>query len=51
VTESDPLGGTNLGTGAATFLGESGIGGNTTIAPPLLGLTVTAPIPSRRPMR
>jgi hypothetical protein len=32
----------NLGTGAATFLGEFGIGGNTAIAPPLLGLTVAA---------
>ncbi len=32
----------NLGTGAATFAGAFGIGGNTAIAPPLLGLTVAA---------
>ena len=32
----------NLGTGAATLVGAFGIGGNTAIAPPLLGLTVAA---------
>lgn len=32
----------DLSTGAATFAGAFGIGGNTAIAPPLLGLTVTA---------
>jgi Domain of unknown function (DUF4394)/PEP-CTERM motif len=36
----------NLATGAASFVGLFGIGGNTAIAPPLLGLTMaTAPIP------
>lgn len=36
----------NLGTGAATLVGAFGIGGNTAISPPLLGLTAaTAPIP------
>jgi hypothetical protein len=32
----------NLGTGAATLIGDFGIGGNTAISPPLLGLTVAA---------
>ena len=35
----------NLGTGAATLIGEFGIGGNTAIAPPLVGLTVTSVVP------
>ena len=36
----------SLATGAASFIGAFGIGGNTAISPPLLGLTlVTAPIP------
>ena len=36
----------DLTTGAASLVGQFGIGGNTAIAPPLLGLTVaTAPIP------
>jgi hypothetical protein len=36
----------NLATGSASFVGAFGIGGNTAIAPPLLGLTmVTAPVP------
>lgn len=32
----------NLGTGMATLVGDFGIGGNTAISPPLLGLTVAA---------
>ncbi|HEY9239446.1 MAG TPA: DUF4394 domain-containing protein, partial [Burkholderiaceae bacterium] len=32
----------NLGTGAATLIGDFGIFGNTAISPPLLGLTVAA---------
>lgn len=32
----------NLGTGAASLVGAFGIGGNTAIAPPVLGLTVSA---------
>lgn len=32
----------NLGTGTASLVGAFGIGGNTAIAPPLLGLTVAA---------
>jgi len=32
----------NLGTGAATLVGAFGIGGNTAIAPPLLGLTAAS---------
>jgi hypothetical protein len=44
-TGKSGLYGINLGTGAAMFLGEFGIGGNTAVAPPLLGLAVTAPIP------
>jgi hypothetical protein len=35
----------NLGTGAATLIGDFGIGGNTAISPPLLGLTVVGAIP------
>ena len=36
----------SLTTGAASFIGAFGIGGNTAISPPLLGLTmVTAPVP------
>ena len=36
----------SLATGAASFIGAFGIGGNTAISPPLLGLTmVTAPVP------
>ena len=36
----------NLATGATSFIGAVGIGGNTAISPPLLGLTlVTAPVP------
>ena len=36
----------NLTTGSATFAGAFGIGGNTAISPPLLGLTmITAPVP------
>ncbi len=36
----------NLATGSASFVGAFGIGGNTAISPPLLGLTlITAPIP------
>ncbi len=36
----------NLGSGAASFVGAFGIGGNTAIAPPLLGLTlVVAAVP------
>ncbi len=34
----------NLGSGAATLIGDFGIGGNTAVSPPLLGLTVT-PVP------
>lgn len=41
-TGKSGLYGINLSTGAASFIGEFGIGGNTAIAPPLLGLTVTA---------
>ena len=37
----------SLATGAASFVGAFGIGGNTAIAPPLVGLTLlTAPIPA-----
>ena len=32
----------DLGTGAATLIGDFGIAGNTAISPPLLGLTVAA---------
>lgn len=32
----------SLGTGAATWMGDFGIGGNTAVMPPLLGLTVAA---------
>lgn len=39
----------NLGTGAATFVGSFGIGGNTAIAPPLLGLTTLAVTPVAEP--
>lgn len=36
----------SLATGAASFVGAFGIGGNTAISPPLLGLTmITAPVP------
>ena len=36
----------SLTTGAASFVGAFGIGGNTAISPPLLGLTlITAPVP------
>lgn len=35
----------NLGTGAATLIGDFGIGGNIAIAPPLVGLTVTSVVP------
>ena len=36
----------NLATGATSFVGAFGIGGNTAISPPLLGLTlITAPVP------
>ncbi len=36
----------NLATGSASFVGAFGIGGNTAISPPLLGLTLaTAPVP------
>ena len=35
----------NLSTGAATLVGDFGIGGNTAIAQPLVGLTVAAAVP------
>jgi hypothetical protein len=41
-TGKSGLYGINLANGAANFLGEFGIGGNTAVAPPLLGLTVAA---------
>ncbi|UUX94939.1 DUF4394 domain-containing protein [Aquabacterium sp. J223] len=43
-TGKSGLYGVNLATGAASFVGEFGIGGNLAVAPPLLDLTV-APIP------
>ena len=39
----------NLATGAASFVGDFGIGGNTAIAPPLLGLTAAAVTPVPEP--
>ena len=35
----------DLGSGAASFIGAFGIGGNTAIAPPLLGLTLVGAVP------
>jgi hypothetical protein len=41
-TGKSGLYGINIATGAATFVGAFGVGGDTAIAPPLLGLTVAA---------